>query len=78
MSTGHPIDAVVHDDGSNIDVPPGRTNEVVSSDRHGIAIPHNRDHLEAGLGQLHPGSKDESSTMSRMQGIEVHINRKPS
>jgi hypothetical protein len=78
LSTGHPVDTIVEDNSSDINVSSGRMDEVISSDRYGIAIAHDDNHFEIGFRQLHSSGKGEGSTMGRVKGIKVHIDWKSS
>jgi hypothetical protein len=78
LPTRHPIDTVVHNDGGEIDIPPGRMDEMIPANGYGIAIAHNDNHLEIGFRQLHSSGKGKRAAMGGMKGVEVHIDRKPS
>jgi hypothetical protein len=78
LAARHPIDAVVYDNGSKIDIPPGGVNEMIPSDGDRVAIAHDDDHLQIGFGQLHPGGKGKGPAMGGVKGIEIHIDRESS
>ena len=51
---------------------------MIASDRHGISIAHDHNHLQIGLGQFHPCGKGQGPTMGRVKGIKIDIHGKPS
>jgi hypothetical protein len=78
LASGHSINAIVDNDGCDIDVSSGRMDEMVPSDGHSVAIPHDDDHFQAGLGEFYSGGKGESPAMGGVKGIEIDIDRQPS
>ena len=73
LTTGHAVDGVVDDDGSQIEIAASRMNKVVATNGRGIAIAHNRHHLQARLGQLDAGGKGQGAAMGGMESVEVEI-----
>jgi len=48
-------------------------DEVVAADGGGVAVAHDHDNLEPGVGQLHPGGEGQRPAMGGVQGVEVHV-----
>ena len=77
LATGHAVDIVVDDDGRQVQVAPGGVDEVVAADGGGVAVPHDHDHLELGVGQLHPGGEGQGPAVGGVQGVEIHVDAHP-
>ena len=67
LPAGHAVDAVVDDDGGQVDVAAGRVDEVIAADGGGVAVAHDHDHLQLGVGQLHPGGEGQGPAVGRVQ-----------
>jgi hypothetical protein len=51
--------------------------EMVTSDRCGIPVSHDRNYFEGWIGQFYTGGKGKCSAVRSMQSIEVHIGWQP-
>ena len=52
-------------------------DKVVAPDGRGIAVAHDDDHLELGVGQLHARGKGECTAVRGVECIDVHVNGQP-
>jgi hypothetical protein len=48
---------------------------MVAADGGGIAVPHDDDHLEPGVGQFYPGSERQGPAVGGVEGVKIHIYR---
>ncbi len=77
LAPGHAVNIVVDDQRRQIYIAPGRMDKVVAADGGGVAVAHDHNDLELGIGQLDAGGEGEGPTMGGVQGIEIHINGHP-
>ncbi len=77
LTAGHAINAVVDDDGGEVEIAAGGMNEMVAADGGGIAIAHDDNDLKLGIGQLDSGGKGERSAVGGMERVEIHVDADP-
>jgi len=73
LAAGHAVGQVVDDDGGDVQVAPGGVDQVVAADGRGVAVAHDHDDLELGVGQLHAGGESERSAVGGVERIEIHV-----
>jgi hypothetical protein len=77
LPAGHAVDVVVQDHGRDPDVAPGGVNQVVAADGQGVAVAHQRDDVELGVGHLDARGEAERPPVGGVHGVEVHVHGQP-
>ena len=73
LAARHAVDIVIDDNRRQVQVAPGRVDEVVAADGGGVAVAHDHDHVKLGVGQLHPGGKGQGPAVGGVERIEIHV-----
>ncbi len=72
MALGQPVNSIVMDKNSHVQIPSPCVHEVSSTDSETIPISHHRDHFQIRIRQFSSHSKRKSSTMQRVNTIGIH------
>lgn len=77
LAAGHAVNIVVDDDGREVQVAPGGVDKMVAADGGGVAVAHDHDHLELGVGQFDAGGEGQRPAMGGVECIEIHVHAQP-
>ena len=73
LAAGHAVDTVVNHYSGEIQVPSRGMDEMVPADRRSIAITHDHDDLQFGVGKLYACGKGQGPAVSGMKGVEIYV-----
>jgi hypothetical protein len=73
----HPVDGVIEQDAGEVDVPPGRVDQVVPSDPQAVPVAREHDHRKLRPGELEARGKGQGAAVGGVEGAHVHVPHEP-